>query len=86
MTGGIKDGLATLNPYRKTEAETMAFSEGMKARQNKANIEASAKDGAAGRRSVAPVSPVTAQSGSAANTSTGSPMLNYGSQGDDDAF
>ena len=59
---------------------------GMKARQNKANIEASAKDGAAGRRSVAPVSSVTAQSGSAANTSTGSPMLNYGSQGDDDAF
>ena len=59
---------------------------GMKARQNKANIESPAKDGAAGRRSVAPVSPVTAQSGSAANTSTGSPMLNYGSQGDEDAF
>ena len=35
MTAGIEKGLETLNPYRKTEAETMAFSEGMKASQNK---------------------------------------------------
>ena len=34
MTEGIREGLGTLNPYRKTEAETMAFSEGMKAAQN----------------------------------------------------
>ena len=34
MTEGICEGLQTLNPYRKTEAETMAFSEGMKADQN----------------------------------------------------
>ena len=34
MTEGIREGLETLNPYRKTEAETMAFSEGMKAAQN----------------------------------------------------
>ena len=34
MTEGIREGLETLNPYRKTEAETMAFSEGMKADQN----------------------------------------------------
>ena len=34
MTEGIREGLQTLNPYRKTEAETMAFSEGMKADQN----------------------------------------------------
>lgn len=34
MTEGIQKGLETLNPYRKTEAETMAFSEGMKADQN----------------------------------------------------
>lgn len=35
MTEGISKGLATLNPYRKTEAETIAFSEGVKASQNK---------------------------------------------------
>lgn len=35
MTAGIEKGLENLNPYRKTEAETMAFSEGMKAGQNK---------------------------------------------------
>ena len=35
MTAGIEKGLENLNPYRKTEAETMAFSEGMKADQNK---------------------------------------------------
>ena len=34
MTGGIEKGLGTLNPFRKTEAETIAFSEGMKASQN----------------------------------------------------
>ena len=34
MTDGIAEGLETLNPFRKTEAETMAFSEGMKAGQN----------------------------------------------------
>lgn len=34
MTGGIERGLETLNPFRKTEAETIAFSEGMKASQN----------------------------------------------------
>lgn len=34
MTAGITKGLETLNPYRKTEAETMAFSEGMKGAQN----------------------------------------------------
>lgn len=34
MTDGIRDGLVPLNPYRKTEAETMAYSEWMKARQN----------------------------------------------------
>ncbi len=34
MTEGIGEGLEPLNPYRKTEAETMAFSEGMKAAQN----------------------------------------------------
>lgn len=34
MGDGIREGLETLNPYRKTEAETMAFSEGMKAGQN----------------------------------------------------
>ena len=32
---GIEKGLETLNPYRKTEAETMAFSEEMKADENK---------------------------------------------------
>lgn len=35
MTAGIEKGLENLNPYRKTEAETMAFSESMKAGQNK---------------------------------------------------
>lgn len=35
MAAGIEKGLETLNPYRKTEAETMAFSEGMKADENK---------------------------------------------------
>ena len=34
MTAGIEKGLETLNPFRKTEAETIAFSEGMKASQN----------------------------------------------------
>ena len=34
MTNGIQQGLTTLNPYRKTEAETIAFSEGAKAAQN----------------------------------------------------
>ena len=34
MTEGIQQGLTTLNPYRKTEAETIAFSEGVKAAQN----------------------------------------------------
>lgn len=35
MTEGIRKGLETLSPYRKTEAETIAFSEGVKASQNK---------------------------------------------------
>lgn len=35
MTEGIQKGLETLNPYRKNEAETIAFSEGVKASQNK---------------------------------------------------
>lgn len=35
MTEGIKQGIGTLNPYRKTEAETIAWSEGIKASQNK---------------------------------------------------
>lgn len=34
MTQGIKKGLQTLNPYVKTEAETMAWSEGVKSMQN----------------------------------------------------
>lgn len=34
MTEGIREGLMPLNPYRKTEAETMAFSEGMKSAHN----------------------------------------------------
>lgn len=34
MTEGIKQGIGTLNPYRKTEAETIAWSEGIKASQN----------------------------------------------------
>ena len=34
MTEGIQQGLTTLNPYRKTEAETIAFSEGVKAALN----------------------------------------------------
>jgi arabinoxylan arabinofuranohydrolase len=34
MSEGIKNGLATLNPYIKTEAETIAWSEGVKASQN----------------------------------------------------
>jgi hypothetical protein len=32
---GIKKGIATLNPYVKTEAETIAWSEGVKSMQNK---------------------------------------------------
>ena len=32
---GIKEGVATLCPYRKNEAETIAWSEGIKASQNK---------------------------------------------------
>lgn len=35
MTSGISKGLETLNPYRKNEAETIAFSEGVKASENK---------------------------------------------------
>ena len=35
MTEGIKQGLATLNPYVLNQAETIAFSEGFKASQNK---------------------------------------------------
>jgi hypothetical protein len=35
MTEGIKGGLATLNPYILNQAETIAFSEGFKASQNK---------------------------------------------------
>ena len=34
MTEGIKQGLATLNPYIMNQAETIAFSEGFKASQN----------------------------------------------------
>ncbi len=34
MTGGIKKGLETLNPYVKTEAETIAWSEGVRSMQN----------------------------------------------------
>ncbi len=34
MTPGISKGLATLNPYIKNEAETIAWSEGVKAMQN----------------------------------------------------
>lgn len=34
MTEGIREGLMPLSPYRKTEAETMAFSEGMKSAHN----------------------------------------------------
>jgi len=35
MTAGIEKGLKTLNPYIKNEAETIAWSEGVKAKQNK---------------------------------------------------
>src|SRR5690606_7897458 len=34
MTEGIKDGLESLNPYVKTEAETIAWSEGVKSMEN----------------------------------------------------
>ena len=34
MTDGIKEGLANLNPYKKNEGETIAWSEGMTAKQN----------------------------------------------------
>jgi arabinoxylan arabinofuranohydrolase len=34
MTEGIREGLGALNPYVKTEAETMAWSEGVKSMQN----------------------------------------------------
>lgn len=34
MTDGIQEGLLPLNPYRKTEAETMAYSEWMKSDAN----------------------------------------------------
>jgi len=34
MTAGIEKGLTTLNPYIRTEAETMAWSEGVKSMQN----------------------------------------------------
>lgn len=48
MTDGIKNGLKNLNPYRKTEAETIAWSEGMKAKKNKevGNFVTAKKDGA----------------------------------------
>ena len=35
MTKGIKNGIATVNPYIKNEAETIAWSEGFKSSQNK---------------------------------------------------
>ena len=35
MGNGIKNGLKTLNPYQKNEAETIAWSENVKATQNK---------------------------------------------------
>ncbi|QDH81066.1 family 43 glycosylhydrolase [Echinicola soli] len=35
MTNGISKGLSLLNPYRKNEAETMAWSEGISAAKNK---------------------------------------------------
>ncbi len=35
MTGGIKNGIAKVNPYVKNEAEKMAWSEGFKSSQNK---------------------------------------------------
>lgn len=35
MTDGIKQGIATLNPFIMNQAETIAFSEGFKASQNK---------------------------------------------------
>ena len=35
MTDGIKKGIATINPYVKNEAETIAWSEGFKSSQNK---------------------------------------------------
>lgn len=34
MTEGIKKGVGTLNPYKRTEAETMAWSEGLSTVQN----------------------------------------------------
>lgn len=34
MASGIKDALKEMNPYRKTEAETIAWSEGFKAKSN----------------------------------------------------
>ena len=34
MTDGIKEALQTLNPYRKNEAETIAWSEGVKSKEN----------------------------------------------------
>ncbi|GHT40056.1 endo-1,4-beta-xylanase [Bacteroidia bacterium] len=34
MTAGITKGIAMLNPYEKTEAETIAFSDGFKSSQN----------------------------------------------------
>nr|AIA93211.1 CAZy families CBM6/GH43 protein [uncultured Zunongwangia sp.] len=35
MGDGIKTGLQTLDPYQKNEAETIAWSENVKATQNK---------------------------------------------------
>ena len=35
MTKGISNGLSTINPYVKNEAETIAWSEGFKSSQNK---------------------------------------------------
>ena len=48
MTSGIKEALKKLNPYRKTEAETIAWSEGFKAQSNDVvgNFVTAMKDGA----------------------------------------
>ena len=48
MTSGIGEALKTLSPYRKTEAETIAWSEGFKAKSNEVvgNFVTAMKDGA----------------------------------------
>ena len=48
MTSGIKDALKEMSPYRKTEAETIAWSEGFKAKSNEVvgNFVTAMKDGA----------------------------------------